>query len=36
VAYFYSPDRSGAHAETWLADFHGIVQAGAFSGFGRL
>ncbi len=36
VAYFYSPDRSGAHAETWLGDFHGIVQADAFSGFGRL
>ena len=36
AAYFYSPDRSGAHAETWLGDFHGIVQADAFSGFGRL
>lgn len=36
VAYFYSPDRSGAHAETWLGDFHGLVQADAFSGFGRL
>ncbi|MFC6392562.1 IS66 family transposase, partial [Methylorubrum zatmanii] len=29
-------DRSGAHAESWLGDFHGIVQADAFSGFGRL
>ncbi|TXM71527.1 IS66 family transposase [Methylobacterium sp. WL69] len=36
AAYFYSPDHSGAHAETWLGDFHGIVQADAFSGFGRL
>ncbi|TXN83151.1 IS66 family transposase [Methylobacterium sp. WL8] len=36
AAYFYSPDRSGAHAETWLGDFHGIVQADAFSGFVRL
>lgn len=36
AADFYSPDRSGAHAETWLGDFHGIVQADAFSGFGRL
>ena len=36
AAYFYSPDRSGSHAETWLADYAGIVQADAFSGFGRL
>lgn len=36
AAYFCSPDRSGVHAETWLCDFHGIVQADAFSGFGRL
>ena len=36
AAYFYSADRSGAHAETWLADYAGIVQADAFSGFGRL
>lgn len=36
AAYFYSPDCSGAHAETWLGDFYGIVQADAFSGFGRL
>ena len=36
VAYFYSPDRCGAHAETWLHDFHGLVQADAFLGFGRL
>jgi transposase len=36
AAYFYSSDRSGAHAETWLVDYGGIVQADAFSGFGRL
>ena len=36
AAYFYSPDRAGAHAETWLGDYTGIVQADAFSGFGRL
>ena len=36
AAYFYSADRSGSHAETWLADYAGIVQADAFSGFGRL
>lgn len=36
AAYFYSPDRSGAHAKTWLRDFHGIVQADAIYGFGLL
>src|SRR4051812_33039865 len=36
AAYFYSPDRAGAHAETWLGDYTGMVQADAFSGFGRL
>jgi transposase len=36
AAYFYSPDRSGTHAETWLGDYDGIIQADAFSGFGRL
>jgi transposase len=36
AAYFYSADRSGSHAEIWLADYAGIVQADAFSGFGRL
>lgn len=30
------PDRSGAHAETWLGDFHGLVQAETFPRFGRL
>ena len=36
AAYFYSPDRSGSHAETWLAGYAEIVQADAFSGFGWL
>jgi transposase len=36
AAYFYSPDRAGSHAEAWLRDYAGIVQADAFSGFGRL
>ena len=36
AAYIYSPDRSGTHAETWLADYAAIIQADAFSGFGRL
>ncbi len=34
--YFYSLDRSGTRAETWLADYARNVQANAFSGFGRL
>ena len=36
AAYFYSPDRGGEHAEAFLAGFRGIMQADAFSGFGRL
>lgn len=36
AAYFYSPDRAGIHAETWLGSYAGISQADAFSGFGRL
>lgn len=36
AACFYSSDRSGEHAEIWLGDFHGIVQADAFSGLNRL
>lgn len=36
AAYFYSPDRSGEHAEGFLTGFSGIMQADAFSGFGRL
>ncbi len=36
AAYFYSPDRNGEHAESFLAAFKGIMQADAYSGFGRL
>ncbi|TAN58246.1 MAG: IS66 family transposase [Magnetospirillum sp.] len=36
AAYFYSPDRSGEHAEGFLTGFSGIMQADAFPGFGRL
>lgn len=36
AVFFYSPDRSGVHAERFLAGFNGIMQADAFSGFGRL
>ena len=36
AAYFYSADRSGTHAESWLGGYAGIIQADAFSGFGRL
>jgi transposase len=36
AAYFYSSDRRGAHAERFLDGFAGIMQADAFSGFGRL
>jgi transposase len=36
AVFFYSPDRSGVHAERFLAGYTGIMQADAFSGFGRL
>lgn len=36
AAFFYSPDRSGCHAEAFLERASGILQADAFSGFGRL
>lgn len=36
AAYFYAPDRRGAHPETFLEGYAGIMQADAFSGFGRL
>ena len=36
AAYFYSPDRSIEHADAFLTGFRGIMQADAFSGFGRL
>ena len=36
VVYFYSPDRRGVHPEAFLAGYAGIMQADAYSGFGRL
>jgi transposase len=36
AAYFYSPDRRGEHAQAFLEGFSGVMQADAFSGFGRL
>jgi transposase len=36
AAYFYSPDRGGAHPEGHLASYAGLMQADAYSGFNRL
>lgn len=36
VWFIYSPDRKGEHPQRHLADFRGILQADAYSGFGRL
>jgi transposase len=36
AAYFYSPDRRGEHAQAFLRGYSGVLQADAFSGFGRL
>jgi len=36
AVYFYSPDRRGEHAQTFLRGYRGILQADAFSGFGQL
>jgi transposase len=36
AAYFYSPDRRGEHAQAFLTGYAGVLQADAFSGFGRL
>lgn len=36
IIYFYSPDRSAKHPEGFLATYAGIMQADAYSGFGRL
>jgi transposase len=33
VAYFYSPDRTGAHPAAHLAGFTGMLQADACAGF---
>jgi transposase len=34
--YYYSPDRSGAHPRSHLADWTGLMQADAFAGFAAL
>jgi transposase len=36
AAYWFSPDRKGEHPREHLADFHGILQADAYTGFGKL
>lgn len=36
VAYYFSPDRKGAHPQTHLAQFAGILQADAYAGFRKL
>jgi transposase len=36
AAYFYSPDRGGAHPEEHLASYLGLMQADAYAGFNRL
>ena len=36
AAYFYSPDRGGAHPAAHLAQFKGFLQADAYSGFAAL
>jgi transposase len=36
AVYFYAPDRRGEHPQRFLADYAGLLQADAYSGFGRL
>lgn len=36
AVYYYSPTREGVHAEQQLANYSGIVQADAYSGFNGL
>jgi len=36
VWFAYSPDRQGQHPQTHLKDFHGILQADAYAGYGKL
>jgi transposase len=36
VAYFFSPDRQGAHPQRHLVGFEGILQADAYAGFRKL
>jgi transposase len=34
--YRYSPDRRGEHPQRHLADYHGILQADAYGGYGKI
>jgi len=34
--YRYSPDRRGEHPQDHLKDFHGILQADAYGGYGKI
>ncbi len=36
VWFAYTPDRKGEHPQRHLKDFHGILQADAYAGFGHL
>jgi transposase len=36
VVYFYSPDRAGVNAETFLTGFDGILQIDGYTGYNRL
>ena len=36
AAYWFSPDRKGEHPRAHLADFNGILQADAYTGFRQL
>jgi transposase len=36
VLFRYSPDRKGEHPRAHLGNFHGVLQADAYSGFGHL
>ena len=36
VAYCYAPGRGGAHAETFLAGFSGVLQVDGYAGYNRL
>ena len=36
VVYFYAPGRHGAHAETFLTGFNGILQIDGYQGYNRL
>jgi transposase len=36
AAFFYSPDRGGAHPDAHLATYAGLMQADAYAGFNRL